>query len=315
MKNKLPTGKIVDEPTSPIFDRDEKVFRITPQQKAEFYEEVYEFYMEYLEKKNNYLYSKYREMQKYIASYDGFDMLLYMFKRIAPTLCDLAPLNFLQKAIVHARAENNFDHLCTFMQIAAFRWSRLEKGMKQCAQSRVGREGNKWENTHEGQVIAPIFNTMEQSQKSFAESYEEEIVKALASNPKIWKSSIRNLLKNWRSQRKVTKKERIATVAKYLVQMEEEEATVEFIAETLLKIPELEKQFQDKYRRWKSKLDREYIVFFKSIGVAFSLREMQERWWTQMEPWPIEDCLKKYWPAPQQEIGILLLEASKLSSL
>ena len=313
-KNKpshLPKGMIVHEKTSSA-NLPSYIIQMTPAEKAQFYEEVFQFYMSKLKTEEPKRYEMVHEMAVELEQHPGMGMVLYMFKRVAPTFCDRGPINLLRKAFVQTYHENYLDMLCVFMQIAAFRWALIEKSFKNSARSREGRRGNSWIESDEGHLLAETFEKMRKKEIDFHEGYENKIVPILVEKEKMLVPIIRKIAANkkthkgdWQGIKKTADR----------VQNAYNSDSVDYdgIIKLVLQLEPLERQFRDKYRRFCSNRRENKIIYFESIRQYFSLEEMKETLWKELPSWPIEDCLRKYYNPLDEVIEIVIRESNRVA--
>lgn len=306
---RLPKGIVVQNKTS---DRNLNgyIIQTTPEEKAQFYEEVYQLFMIRLKAEDPSRYIALKMMEADLEPRPEFGMVLYMFKRVAPTFCDLAPINLLRKAITHV-CMGNFDLLCTFMQIAAFRWALVETSFKTTAGPRNARLAHLWILSEEGQLFAEIFETMMKEYQDFHTGYVDLIIPKLIENENELKLLCRGIAKN----RRGTKSE--STIKKINNQIidayAEDSIDKEKIQKSVLQLEPLERQFRDRYRRWRNQRNESRFIFFKSIKRLFLLSELEDTLWRKMPPWPIDACLKDYDVDPKEVVGVVLKESISLS--
>lgn len=308
----LPKVKIVHEKTSPD-NLPSHIIQMTPSEKVQFYEEVFQFYMFKLKTEDPKRYEMIREMTVELEQHPGMGMVLYMFKRVAPTFCDRGPINLLRQALVQTYYENHLDMLCVFMQIAAFRWSLIEKSLKNTARSRVGRRGNSWVESDEGQLLGEIFEDMRKNGMDFHDGYKNKIVPLLVEKEKTLVPIIRKIVRNQKEH-----KGNWQGIEKKATQIQNNynSDSVDYAAITnlVLQLEPLERQFRDKYRRFCKNRGENRIIYFKSINQCFSLSEMRETLWRELPSWPIEDCLRKYYNSLDEVIEIVIRESNRVAS-
>ena len=315
-KNKsshLPQGMIVHEKKSDGSLPD-YIIQITPAEKAQFYEEFFQFFMTKIRTDDPPRYTMIAEMVRELERLPGMGMVLYMFKRVAPTFCDKGPINLLRQALVQVRHEDHLDMLCVFMQIAAFRWALIEKSFKNCARSREGRRGNSWIESDEGHLLAETFEEMRRNEIDFHEGYENKIVPILVEKEEMLVPIIRKIVANQKMHKHKGDWQGIKKTADRVQNTyNSDSVNYDEIKKLVLQLEPLERQFRDKYRRF-CKNRREYrLIFFSSIRQFFSLEEMKETLWKELPSWPIEDCLKKYYNNLNDVIEIVLREANRLA--
>ena len=308
----LPKGTIVHEKTSPG-NLPSYIIQTTPSEKVQFYEEVFQFYMFKLKTEDPERYEMISEMAVELEQHPGLGMVLYMFKRVAPTFCDRGPINLLRKALVQAYYENQLDMLCVFMQIAAFRWSLIEKSLKNTARSRVGRRGNLWIESGEGQLLGETFEEMRKNGMDFHEGYKNKIVPLLVEREEMLLPIIRKIEKNQKEHKgdwRDIKKKAVQIQNNY----NSDSVDYDAITNLVLQLEPLERQFRDKYRRFCKNRGEDRIIYFKSINQYFSLAEMRETLWKELPSWPIEDCLRKYYNPLDEVIEIVIRESNRVAS-
>ena len=310
-KNKLPVVEIVTE--SRPDDIANNVLYLTPEKKAAFYEEVFLLYMETIKDEDPERWTAIQEMVDILSSNPCYGMVLYMFKRVAPTFCDMNPIEFLRKALGMAIIPNrHFDMLCVFMQIAAFRWALIEKSIKQTAKARVGRQSHVKQTLEKDAAFAETFEKIQNDKGNFSAYYEDLIIDTLVKNPEI----LEKTLKSFRSdhKRKTKSDIELRKAIDNILGMSEEDKNFETnIKSALLLIKPLEKRFHDKYRRFCGHRKEYEIIHFDSIGKSFLLSEIREIWWQQLPPWPIEECSEKFPPHALQCKKMVLQESIYLA--
>lgn len=135
------------------------------------------------------------DMVDILSSNPCYGMVLYMFKRVAPTFCDTKPIAFLKDAILLSNQFfKQFDMLCVFMQIAAFRWALIEKSIKQTAKARVGRQSHVQQTMEKDADFIEIFKKMQNDKSDFTACYENSIVNMLVKNPEILEKTLKIIL-------------------------------------------------------------------------------------------------------------------------
>ena len=293
--NKLPKVEIVAEPRPD--DIESNVLYLTPEEKAAFYEEIFLLYMEHLKEEDPDRWGAIQNMVELLSAQPHYGMVLYMFKRVAPTFCDTKPIAFLKDAIsLSNQFFKQFDMLCVFMQIAAFRWALIEKSIKQTAKARIGRQSHVQQTMEKDAAFAEIFEKIQNDKGNFSAYYEDLIIDTLVKNPEI----LEKTLKSFRSEHKRKTKSDIELrkAIDDILGMSEEDKNFETnIKSALLLIKPLEKRFRDKYRRFCEHCKEQKIVYFRSIDKTFLLSEIKEIWWQQLPPWPIEECSEEFPPS------------------
>lgn len=293
--NKLPKVEIVAEPRPD--DIESNVLCLTPEEKAAFYEEIFLLYMEHLKEEDPDRWGAIQNMVELLSAKPHYGMVLYMFKRVAPTFCDTKPIAFLKDAIsLSNQFFKQFDMLCVFMQIAAFRWALIEKSIKQTAKARVGRQSHVQQTMEKDADFIEIFKKMQDDKSDFTACYKNLIVDMLVENPEI----LEKTLESFRSEHKSKSKSDIALRAginQILNMLMNDKRDEEKIREALLKIKPLEKRLRDKYRRFGEHCKEQQIIYFSSIDKTFLLSEIKEIWWQQLPPWLIEECSEEFPPS------------------
>ena len=294
-KNKLPVVEIVTE--SRPDDIENNVLYLTPEEKAAFYEEIFFFYMEKIKDEEPERWAAIQDMVNILSSDPCYGMVLYMFKRVAPTFCDTKPITFLKDAICTSQPFfRQFDMLCVFMQIAAFRWALIEKSIKQTAKARIGRQSHVQQIQEKDADFIEIFKKIQNDKSDFTACYENLIIDMLVKNTEI----LEKTLKSFRSEHKKKTKSDIElrrNIDQILNILTNDDIVEEKIKLELKKIKPLEKRFRDKYRRFCEHHKEYEIIHFNSIDKTFLLSEIKEIWWKQLPPWPIEECSKEFPPS------------------
>ena len=310
-KYKLPVVEIVAESHSD--DIESNVLYLTPEEKAAFYEEIFLLYMEHLKEEDPDRWGAIQNMVELLSAKPHYGMVLYMFKRVAPTFCDTKPIAFLKDAIsLSNQFFKQFDMLCVFMQIAAFRWALIEKSIKQTAKARVGRQSHVKQTLEKDAAFAETFEKIQNDKGNFSAYYEDLIIDTLVENPEI----LEKTLKSFRSEHKRKTKSDIElrkAIDNILGMSEEDENFKTNIKSALLLIKPLEKRFRDKCRRFCGHRKEYEIIHFDSIGKSFLLSEIREIWWQQLPPWPIEECSEKLSPHALQCKKMVLQESIYLA--
>ena len=308
----LPQGLIVPEGTS-VKGLADYIIAITPQQKAQFYEEAYQLFMTIVKGHNPRCYEEVKKMEEELQSCKGMGMVLYVFKRVAPTFCDNKPIVFLRNALKQACQEDRLDMLCVFMQIAAFRWALVEKSFKTTAMAREGRKGHAWIYTAEGRVLGGIFESMRLTQKDFHVGYRSWIIPVLMAHKEILIPNLKKIVQNQKAHKDKNEWQDTKTLVDQIQdEFNLDEVDLEKIKDMLLQIEPLERQFRDKYRRF-CKNNKCLVFFFQSIQQSFLLSELQATLWQKLSPWPIEACLKNYYPELADVIPIVMQESCFLA--
>ena len=287
----LPKGIVVQNKTR---DRGlaDYIIQTTPEEKAQFYEEVYQLFMSRLKEADPSRYDIFKDMESELNAQEGMGMVAFMFKRVAPTFCDLAPVNLLRKALIMASTIAHFDMLCTFMQIAAFRWALIEKSFKSTAVRREGRLAHSWALSEEARPFIEIFETMLKENQDFHTGYVNLIIPMLIENENELKRLCREIAKNRRGTKSESSIKKINN--QIIDAYAEEPIDKEKIKESVLQIEPLERKIRDRYRRWREQRNEKRVMYFKSINCPFFLSELEETLWKKLPPWPIDICLKNY---------------------
>ena len=203
--------------------------------------------------------------------------------------------------------------LCVFMQIAAFRWSLIEKSLKNSARSRVGRRGHSWVESDEGQLLVETFEEMRKNGMDFYEGYKNKIVPLLVENEEMLTPIIWKIVKNQR-QHKGNWRDIKEKADKIQNNYNSDSADYDAITNLVLQLEPLERQFRDKFRRFCKSRGENRIIYFKSINQYFSLADMRETLWKTLPSWPIEDCLRKYYNPLDEVIEIVIRESNRVAS-
>lgn len=308
----LPQGLIVPEGTS-VKGLADYIIPITPQQKAQFYEEAYQLFMTILKTNKPQTYEELKKMEEELQSHKGMGMVLYMFKRVVPTFCDGRPVKLLRQALEQTYQEDRLDLLCVFMQIAAFRWALVEKSFKTTAIAREGRKGHAWIDSAEGRVLGGIFESIRLTKKDFHVGYRSWIIPVLMVHKEILIPILKKIVQNQKAHKD---KSEWLEIKDLVDQVQDnfnlDEVDIEKIKDILLQIEPLERQFRDKYRRF-CKNNKCLIFFFQSIQQSFALPELLATIWKKLPPWPIDDCLKNYYPELAAVIPIVVQESCLLA--
>ena len=306
-KNKLPVVEIVAEARPD--DIANNVLYLTPEKKAAFYEEIFFFYTETIKNEDPERWAAIQKMVAILSSDPCYGMVLYMFKRVAPTFCDMKPIEFLHKALVMAIIPNrHFDMLCVFMQIAAFRWALIEKSIKQTAKARLGRQSHVQQTQEKDADFAETFEKIQNDKGSFSAYYENLIIDILIKNPEILEKTLKSF--RLEHKRKTKSDIELRKAIDNILGMSEDDKNFETNIKTeLLKIKTLEKRFRDKYRRFCEHRKEYEIIHFNSIDKSFLLSEIREIWWQQLPPWPIDECSENL-PPPALQCEKMVLQES-----
>ena len=293
--NKLPKIEIVAEPRPD--DIENNVLFLTPEEKATFYEEIFLLYMEQLKEEDPDRWGAIQNMVELLSSKPHYGMVLYMFKRVAPTFCDTKPIAFLKDSMsLSNQFFKQFDMLCVFMQIAAFRWALIEKSIKQTAKARVGRQSHVQQTMEKDADFIEIFKKMQNDKSDFTACYENSIVNMLVKNPEILEKTLKIIRSNHKKKSKSDIELKV-NIDKILNLLIDDNKNEENIKTELLKIKPLEKRIRDKYRRFCEHYKEQKIIHFYSIDKNFLLSEIKKIWWQQLPPWPIEECSKEFPPS------------------
>lgn len=288
--NKLPKVEIVAEPRPD--DIESNVLYLTPEKKAAFYEEIFLLYMEHLKEEDPDRWGAIQNMVELLSAQPHYGMVLYMFKRVAPTFCDTKPIAFLKDAIsLSNQFFKQFDMLCVFMQIAAFRWALIEKSIKQSAKARNARKERIQQMFEQDAPFIDTFKKIYDEKGSFLDYYKNSIINILVENPKILKKTLADIRSNHKSKSKADC--RLKKLIDPILCMDDEIIVKSNKDADIKKIKPLEKRFRDKYRRFCEHYKEQQIIYFSSIDKTFLLSEIKEIWWQQLPPWPIEECSKE----------------------
>lgn len=290
----LPRATIVDneENYNPLSDN---MIPLRAVQKIHHYEEVWFNYCDYLKKNDKEKAEKIAWVVQILEKTPGMEMVLYMVKRIAPTLCDDKPFQFLDFALYFALDCHEYTFLCEFMQIASFRWSRIENKIYNYSNTRLLRLAHKWIYSEEGQCIAPIFNEMRKESNNiydvlfFDERFKQVVIPKLIENKVILFDNLNKIAQNHSELKEVTKK----------IEMSDLSKDFETVKETLNNIEPLKRHYRNEYKGFFNNIpdndcyfndETDDIVFFKSINRYYVLSDLEKTYWKNLlEPWHIQD--------------------------
>lgn len=285
-----------------------------------FYNELYQKFIEHAQKTEGPLCQKIEEAVSVLSKRDDLGMVLHMFKKIAPTLCDEKPIDFLMLAIKEVDELHDFNRISTFMQIASFRWAYLEKGFKTRASTKRGQEGKSLLDTPENRCWGAAFGLIldppdyKYDVDKLNHHYIEKIIKPLV------------LLSIQFAQGNVINGEDL--LHKYLDKIakkhpEEEERNKKIFqilkkgkkidADDFSKIVDLTSQneilkrkIRDKCRDWCNVIqEMNNVIWFKSIQRGFDLLDLEQTYWKKLPPWPISDILNDNRSITDCEIAII----------
>lgn len=270
---------------------------------SSFYYSLFQLYIDELKKTDNPMCLKIEDVVSNLSKRDDLGMVLLMFIKIAPTLCDEKPINFLKIAIKKADENHDFNYLSVFMQIAAFRWANLEKAFKKTAATKIGRQGNSLIDSAENRFLGAAFGLI---MKSSYFEYNVDLLNQYYLDYIIYPLA-------YLSYCIVTRKTNDAEdiLAKYLKEISdnhpEEQVQINDclirlkkgkrfdkedyfrIVKTASESKTLKKKIQDKCRGWCRAIKEENsIIWIKSINRGFYLSDIKKQYWKKLPPWPID---------------------------
>ena len=291
MATKRKSRKRISKKKKAIIDKCEMslceyMLQIDAFDKLKFYDEVYEKYMERLEIKDKTRADCIKKTASDLAAKKEYRMILYIFQRIVPTLCNSEPVKFLQQALKEAD-NGDIDSLCVFLQIAGFRWTLIEKSYKKIKTSRTGREANKWWNKKEYKYLRPLFEEepgviKEEFKQKFIIGYRRFIVDdwLIKNMEKLY-----NILTDIKKEKPEYKNEINTIIDEY----NKDHNVVDRIKKS--------KGIQEYYRtRYNELIDyqNEEKVLFDSLNQTFRLSELKETVWMELPEWPLQLEKKEY---------------------
>ena len=294
---------------------------ITPSEKLQFYEETYKVYIERLLKTDErfaLIIKDYEEM----LNKSGTKILQQIFKRIVPTLDynDNTPFDLLYSGLNNPVKGYEIDRLCVFLQIAGFRWGKIEKSFFISSNTRNWREGNKWKKTPEGKLLVSLFEDIRQNAngeynvESFNNEYLSTILPMLIKHESILLCVYQNLIKYWNDKRQqeipsnLDTKKRKEEISERISELEKEKKNIKLIykegcffdkkmnriCDIVSNNQSIQDHFQYEYQNY---CKNEEYIFFKSANRSFYLSELEETLWKKLTPWPdLITVLDTYYP-------------------
>lgn len=311
------------------------VASITPSEKQQFYEEVYQTYVERLYKKGEpHMLAAIKDYEEMLNK-KGTEILLLLFKRIVPTLdkYDKTPFILLYYGLKDACDGHEIDRLCTFLQIAGFRWSKIEKSFSTSSNTRNWRKGNKWIKTPEGKLLNSLFAKARQEAngeykvESFNDIYLASILPELIKNKKVlfdvyqsfieYRENEINKAINSPNAHIEKRKEEIRIIEEEISNIKsiyKEKCSSDEKKKKIYRIISENTSIQDHFQyEYHNYCKNEEYIFFKSANRSFYLSELEETLWKKLDPWPDPAIvLHRYYP---HHLDVLEFSVSKKESL
>ncbi len=306
------------------------VIQITPLEKAWFFENLYESYMNSLKKENPERHDFIRKFETDLATKKGMQTVLFLFKRIIPTIEDNddEPFDLLRAAIsdIEESEGANFEKLHVFMTISTLRWAYLEKSISGFKTSHRGRDSHSWDKTNpsEFELLSPLFFQMNISNCDFSaeetngNKYYSQVLDKLVQEDKILRSRLVEIKKNLDENEKKSdikkekEKKRISDALELLntYSFNKTDEVYQKVIKALLQIETLKIHYKDKYRRFREHCKNNRLWFPDPVGRYFCLADIKETFWKKMPRWDVKDFIMEK-EIDQFKLAELFLRESK----
>lgn len=306
-KKGLLRTEIVEKKENKTSKRNKKL--LTPEEQVQFYEDIYRLCLALLCEGSRALVLMIQETERFLSAIPGMGMILYMFKRIAPTLKDDKPICFLQDAIKQVVYFNKFSWLCVFMQIASFRWGRIENKYINTLVYKHGQSEHKWIDSEEGQFVAPFFEEIRErsdgvyDDEQFNMSYKQTIIPELVNQWAILEKSLKVI-----ASRHPELKGKIDAIFIAHISKETEQAA----KITSEEIEPLKRHFRKIYKSILDPKKNDRVIFFGSIRKFDLLSNIRDVLLCKLEPWNIQELVSYDHGSDYKEIISILKESIAL---